>query len=96
VLIYPPRGPNRELRLWRSRPGNVRSPRFQQAASQERSLHILADLDEADRTAITLQATPRRRLRVHCYPVLARFVAPIVTLYRRDYLEVSVDLRRGD
>ena len=36
------------------------------------------------------------RLRVHCYPVLARFIAPIVTAYLRDYPEVSVDLRRDD
>jgi DNA-binding transcriptional LysR family regulator len=65
-------------------------------AYYERSLHILADLDEADRTAITLQATPRGRFRVHCYPVLARFIVPIVAPYLRDYPEVSVDLRRGD
>jgi DNA-binding transcriptional LysR family regulator len=65
-------------------------------AYYERSLHILADLDEADRTAGALQATPRGRLRVYCYPVLARFIAPIVTAYLRDYPEVSVDLRRGD
>jgi DNA-binding transcriptional LysR family regulator len=62
----------------------------------ERSLHILADLDGADRTAGALQATPRGRLRVHCYPVLARIIAPIVTAYLRDYPEVSVDLRRDD
>jgi DNA-binding transcriptional LysR family regulator len=65
-------------------------------AYYERSLHILADLNEADRTAGALQATPRGRLRVYCYPVLARFIAPIVTAYLRDYPEVSVDLRRGD
>jgi DNA-binding transcriptional LysR family regulator len=65
-------------------------------AYYERSAHILADLDEADRAAGTLQATPRGRLRVHCYPVLARFIAPIVTAYLRDYPEVLVDLRRGD
>ena len=62
----------------------------------ERSLHILAELDEADRTAGALNATPRGRLRVHCHPGLARFIAPVVTAYLRDYPEVSVDLRRGD
>ena len=62
----------------------------------ERSFHILADLDEADRTGGAPQATPRGRLRVHCHPSLARFIAPIVTAYLRDYQEVSVDLRRGD
>src|ERR1700721_2233523 len=49
----------------------------------ERSLHILADLDEADRTAGALQATPRGRLRVPCHPPLARFIAPVVTAYLR-------------
>jgi DNA-binding transcriptional LysR family regulator len=62
----------------------------------ERSLHILAELDEADRTVGALQATPRGRLRVHCHPALARFIAPVVTAYLRDNPEVSVDLRRGD
>jgi molybdenum-dependent DNA-binding transcriptional regulator ModE len=62
----------------------------------EHSLHILAELDEADRAAGALQATPRGRLRVHCHPVLARFIAPVVTAYLRDNPEVSVDLRRGD
>ena len=62
----------------------------------ERSLHILAELDEADRAASALQATPRGRLRVHCHPTLAPFIAPIVTGYLRDNPEVSVDLRRGD
>jgi DNA-binding transcriptional LysR family regulator len=62
----------------------------------EHSLHILAELDEADRAAGALNATPRGRLRVHCHPVLARFIAPVVTAYLRDYREVSVDVRRGD
>jgi DNA-binding transcriptional LysR family regulator len=62
----------------------------------ERSAHILVDLDEADRAAGALQATPRGRLRVHCHPALARIIAPVVTAYLRDNPEVSVDLRRGD
>ena len=62
----------------------------------ERSLHILAELDEADRAAGALNATPRGRLRVHCHPTLARFIAPVVTGYLRDNPDVSVDLRRGD
>jgi DNA-binding transcriptional LysR family regulator len=62
----------------------------------ERSLHILADLDEADRTAGALNSTPRGRLRVHCHPTIARFIAPVVTAYLHENPEVSVDLRRGD
>jgi DNA-binding transcriptional LysR family regulator len=62
----------------------------------ERSVHILADLDEADRTAGALNSTPRGRLRVHCHPTIARFIAPVVTAYLHENPEVSVDLRRGD
>src|ERR1700727_3075080 len=62
----------------------------------ERSLHILAELDEADRAAGALNATPRGRLRVHCHPTLARFIARVVTAYLRDNPDVSIDLRRGD
>src|SRR6202020_166313 len=62
----------------------------------QRSLHILAELDEADRAAGALNATPRGRLRVHCHPTLVRFIAPVVTAYLRDNPDVSVDLRRGD
>jgi DNA-binding transcriptional LysR family regulator len=50
----------------------------------ERSAHILADLDEADLAAGALQATPRGRLRVHCHPSFARIIAPVVTAYLRD------------
>jgi DNA-binding transcriptional LysR family regulator len=62
----------------------------------ERSIHFLAEIDEANREAGALQASPRGLLRVHCHPVLARFIAPVVTAYLRDNPEVSVDLRRGD
>ena len=61
----------------------------------ERSAHILVDLDEADRAAGALQATPRGRLRVHCHAALARIIAAAVTTYLRDNPEVSVDLFRG-
>src|ERR1700743_1289426 len=44
----------------------------------ERTLHILAELDEANRAAGALNTTPRGRLRVHCHPALARFIAPVV------------------
>jgi len=62
----------------------------------ERSTHFLAEIDEADREAGALQASPRGRLRVHCHPTLARFITPVVTAYLHDNPEVSVDLRRGD
>jgi DNA-binding transcriptional LysR family regulator len=43
-----------------------------------------------------LQASPRGRLRVHCHPVLARFIAPVMTAYLRDNPQVRVDVWRGD
>jgi DNA-binding transcriptional LysR family regulator len=61
-----------------------------------RSTHFLAEIDEADRAAGALQATPCGRLRVHCHPSLGRLIAPVVTAYLRDNPKVSVDLRRGD
>jgi DNA-binding transcriptional LysR family regulator len=62
----------------------------------ERSTHFLAEIDEADREAGALSATPRGRLRVHCHPVLSGFIAPVLAAYLRDNPQVSVDLRRGD
>ena len=62
----------------------------------ERSVHFLAEIDEADSEAGALQVSPRGRLRVHCHPTVARFIAPVVTAYLRDNPDVSVDLGRGD
>ena len=62
----------------------------------ERSIHFLAEIDEADSEAGALQASPRGLLRVHCHPVLSGFIAPVLAAYLRDNPEVSVDLRRGD
>src|SRR5947208_8153465 len=51
----------------------------------EHSQQILADLDEADRAATALHATPRGILRLHTSMNLVRFLAPIasefLTLY---------------
>ena len=45
----------------------------------ERSQQVLADLDEADRVATALHATPRGTLRLHASMNLVRFLAPIVS-----------------
>jgi DNA-binding transcriptional LysR family regulator len=65
-------------------------------AYYERSLHILAHLDEADHMAGVLQsdfagAASRSMLSGPCAVHRAD-----LTAYLRDYPEVSVDLRRGD
>jgi DNA-binding transcriptional LysR family regulator len=62
----------------------------------ERCSQILHELDEADELANALQLTPRGKLRVHCHPAMARFIAPVIVAYLRDYPAVSVDLRTGD
>jgi DNA-binding transcriptional LysR family regulator len=62
----------------------------------ERCSQILAELEEADRAVSALQVTPRGQLRVHCHPVIARFIAPVVAAYLRDNPETSIDLRLGD
>src|ERR1700693_5835989 len=54
----------------------------------ERCTQILAELDEADRIASALQATPRGRLRVFCDTNIARFIAPVVARFLADFPEV--------
>ena len=62
----------------------------------ERCTQILAELEEADRIASALQATPRGRLRVFCDTNIARFIAPVVTSFLDDFPETAIDLRSGD
>jgi DNA-binding transcriptional LysR family regulator len=47
-------------------------------AYHERSVQILADLDEADRIATSQQASPVGLLRVYTGTPLVRFIAPMV------------------
>src|ERR1700733_8656374 len=44
----------------------------------ERCTQILAELDEADRIASALQATPRGRLRIFCDANLGGLIGPVV------------------
>ncbi len=62
----------------------------------QRSSQILADLDEADRTAGALQATPKGTLRLHASVNLSRFLAPIIGEYLDTYPGMSVDLTVGE
>jgi DNA-binding transcriptional LysR family regulator len=43
-----------------------------------------------------LQVTPRGQLRVFCHKGVGHFIAPVVTGFLSQYLEVSVDLRDAD
>jgi DNA-binding transcriptional LysR family regulator len=62
----------------------------------ERSTQILADLDEADRIAGALHATPRGTLRMHAATNLVPFLAPVLGEFLTLYPAVSLDLTTGD
>jgi DNA-binding transcriptional LysR family regulator len=62
----------------------------------ERSTQILADLEEADRIAGALHATPRGTLKLQANMNLVRFLAPVIEEYLSAYPAVSVDLGIGD
>lgn len=62
----------------------------------ERSTQILTDLEEADRIAGALHATPRGTLKLHATMNLVRFLAPVMDEYLTAYPAVSIDLTVGD
>src|SRR3954452_2417625 len=62
----------------------------------ERSQQILADLDEADRVATALHATPRGILRLHASMNLVRFLAPIASEFLTLYPAVGMELTVGE
>ena len=61
----------------------------------QRSSQILADLEEADRAAGALQATPRGTLRLHSSMSVIRFLAPAISEFIGLYPAVSIDLIVG-
>ena len=65
-------------------------------AYYERCSQVLADLEEADRIAGTLQSTPRGMLRLYVGAHVIRFVAPVIADYLRRHPLVSVDLSIGE
>jgi len=65
-------------------------------AYYERSSQILAELEEADRIAGALQATPRGTLKLYTTPTLVRFLSPVLVEYLELHPAVSVELTTGD
>lgn len=65
-------------------------------AYYERCVQILADLEEADRAAGALQATPRGTLRLYVGTHIVRFVAPVVAEFLSIHGEAAVDLTIGE
>ncbi len=62
----------------------------------ERSRRILADLEEADRFAGSMQATPSGTLRLHASVTLVRFLSPIMVEFLAAYPSVSIDLTAAE
>ena len=62
----------------------------------ERANQALTELDEADRLAGSLQATPRGLLRLHCTTYLIRFLGPVLTEFQTLYPAVALDVTIGE
>jgi DNA-binding transcriptional LysR family regulator len=65
-------------------------------AYYERSSQILADLDDADRVANALQATPTGTLRLHTNMHLVPFLSPVIGEFLAAHPTVSIDLTTGE
>ncbi|MBX5157138.1 LysR family transcriptional regulator [Rhizobium sp. NZLR5] len=62
----------------------------------ERSSQILAELDEADRTAGALNTTPRGTLKVYTSSAIVRFLLPVVSEYMELYPSIALDFSVGE
>ena len=62
----------------------------------ERSSQILAELEEADRTAGALSSTPRGTLKVYTSSAIVRFLLPVVSEYMELYPSISLDFNIGE
>ncbi|ANL71266.1 LysR family transcriptional regulator protein [Rhizobium phaseoli] len=62
----------------------------------ERSSQILAELDEADRTASALSTTPRGTLKVYTSGSIVRFLLPVFSEYMELCPSISVDFSVGE
>ncbi|MDK4705979.1 LysR family transcriptional regulator [Rhizobium sp. CNPSo 4062] len=62
----------------------------------ERSLQILADLEEADRAAGALSTTPRGTLKLYTSGAIVRFLLPVVNEFMTQYPAISLDFNVGE
>jgi DNA-binding transcriptional LysR family regulator len=65
-------------------------------AYYERATRILADLDDADRLAGALHATPRGTLRLHSSANIVGFLTPVFAEFLTRYPAAAVDLTVGE
>ncbi|HET6473466.1 MAG TPA: LysR family transcriptional regulator [Pseudomonadales bacterium] len=62
----------------------------------DRCVQILAQIEEADRLASEMQATPRGKLRLYSNASMVGFITPVVGDFVTAYPHVSVDLAVGE
>ncbi|MGO8370608.1 LysR family transcriptional regulator [Rhizobium ruizarguesonis] len=62
----------------------------------ERSSQILAELDDADRTAGALSTTPRGTLKVYTSSAIVRFLLPVVSEFMELYPSIALDFSVGE
>jgi DNA-binding transcriptional LysR family regulator len=65
-------------------------------AYYERTVRVLADLEEAERAAQALQSTPRGNLRLNASIVMPPLLAKVIAEFTELYPETSVDMRMTD
>lgn len=65
-------------------------------AYHERSSQILSELEEADRIASELHATPRGLLKLYAGTHLVRFLAPVISEYLALYPATSMQVTIGE
>jgi DNA-binding transcriptional LysR family regulator len=65
-------------------------------AYYDRATQILADLEQADDIASSLQSTPHGTLRVYVATHMIPFVAPVVTEFMSSYPEVKLEVMMGE
>lgn len=65
-------------------------------AYYDRCIQILADIEQADDIANTLQSTPRGTLRVYTSTHIVPFISPVVTEFLSTYPEVKLELMMGE
>jgi DNA-binding transcriptional LysR family regulator len=65
-------------------------------AYYDRTVQILAELDEADRVAGELQAMPQGTLRLYTSIHIVRFLAPVMSDFMRRYPAIAMDLTVGE
>jgi DNA-binding transcriptional LysR family regulator len=65
-------------------------------AYYDRATQILADIEQADEIASTLQSSPRGTLRVYVATHIVPFVSPVVAEFVSTYPEARIDLMMGE